>query len=95
MMIGVSNDNEGLCPVVGSEPPDAHGQAAMLLVESLIHSLIDRSVLNVTQAIDVVTVAMDVKAEIAAGLGDSDDTRDTSLALLSSIRMSLNTDSAA
>lgn len=94
-MIGLSNDNEGLCPVVRSEAPDAHGQAAMLLVESLIHNLIERSVLNVAQAIEIVSIAMDVKTEVAADLGDDDDSRDRSLALLSSIRGSLRTDAAA
>lgn len=93
-MIGVSNDNEGLCPAVRSEAPDAHGQAAMLLVESLIHNLIERSVLNVAQAIEIVSIAMDVKTEIAADL-DDDDSRDRSLALLSSIHGSLRTDAAA
>lgn len=94
-MIGVSNDNEGLCPVVRSEAPDPHGQAAMLLVESLIHGLIERSILTVAQAVEIVTIAMDVKIEIAADVGDEDDTRDRSLALLSSIRGSLRTDAAA
>lgn len=94
-MIGATNDNEGPCPVVRSEAPDAHGQAAMLLVESLIHNLIERSVLNVAQAIEIVSIAMDVKTEIAADLGDDDDSRDRSLALLSSIRGSLRTDAAA
>ena len=94
-MIGVSNDNEGLCPAVRSEAPDAHGQAAMLLVESLIHNLIERSVLNVAQAIEIVSIAVDVKTGIAADLGDDDDSRDRSLALLSSIRGSLRTDASA
>lgn len=94
-MIGVSNDNEGSCPVVRSEAPDAHGQAAMLLVESLIHNLIERSVLNVAQAVEIATIAMDVKTEIAADQGGYDDFTDRSLALLSSIRGSLRTDAAA
>ncbi|RYF20863.1 MAG: hypothetical protein EOO77_07180, partial [Oxalobacteraceae bacterium] len=70
-MADLSNDNEPVRPVPGFEGPDAHGQAAMLLVESLIHGMIARSVIQVADAIDVVTAAIDVKMEIEADLGDN------------------------
>lgn len=91
-MTDLSNDNKTQRSVPRFEGPDAHGQAAMLLVESLIHGLIAQSVIRVEDAIDVVTVAIDVKKEIAADLGDSEDTMDKSLGLLSAIRGSLSND---
>lgn len=91
-MTDLTNDNELPRALPRFEGPDAHGQAAMLLVESLIHGLVAQSVIRVEDAIDVVTVAIDVKREIAADLGDSKDTMDKSLGLLSAIRGSLSTD---
>lgn len=70
--------------------PDSHGQAAMLLVESLIHSLIARSVLSVDDAVEVVDVACEVKAEVAAEWGDTPASLQRSLNLLAAIRQSLN-----
>lgn len=87
------NDNH-----VGGEAlprePDAHGQAALLLVESLIHDLVGRSVISVQEAIDIVEVAAEVKAEVAADLGDSPATMRHSLALLESIGRSLRGDAS-
>lgn len=84
-----SNDNgELIGPSIPTEP-DAHGQAAMLLSESILHGLIARSIISVPEAIEIVEVAEEVKAEIAAELGDSVPTMRKSLALLRSIRLSL------
>lgn len=88
-MTSFTNDNEWPRPVPRFDSPDAHGQAALLLVESLIHALIARSVIRHEDAIDVITVAVDVKVEIATDLGDSDDRMDKSLTLLLAIRDSL------
>lgn len=44
---------------------DPHGQAALILVESLIHGLVERSVLTTTDAIDVIEAATDVQADVA------------------------------
>lgn len=86
------NDNEvGHAAAVPREP-DAHGQAAMLLVESLIHGLIARSALSVREAIEIVEVAAEVKIEIGADLGDSPATMRRSLALLGAISSSLRQD---
>ncbi|MEG3085389.1 hypothetical protein U1707_17225 [Sphingomonas sp. PB2P12] len=86
------NDNEGLHPAARFDEPDAHGQAAMLLVESLIHTLVARSVISLEDAIEVTTVAFDVKKEIAVDLGDTNDTMDKSAALLSRVLQSLSND---
>ena len=72
--------------------PDAHGQAAMLLTESLVHGLIARSVITVADAIGIVEVAAEVKEEVAAELGDSPATMQKSLALLDAIKISLKND---
>ncbi len=86
------NDNHSAQPGRGVPEPDAHGQAAMLLVESLIHGLIARSVISVADAAEIVDVATEVKLEIGADLGDSPEAMKRSLMLLSSIGTSLNND---
>lgn len=93
MVSPTSNDND-VAPADGGKPggPDAHGQAAMLLVESLIHGLIARSVISVDDAIEIVGVAAEVKEEVADELGDSAATMAKSLTLLGAIRASLNND---
>ena len=90
MARNTANDN-GAAPIAAPRP-DAHGQAALLLVESLLHSLIARSVLSVEQAIEVVEVAADVKGEIAADQGDSPATLRRSLVMLDAIAASLKFD---
>ena len=72
--------------------PDAHGQAAMLLTESMLHGLIARKVISVAEAVDIVEVAAEVKEEVAADMGDTPSTMRQSLALLGSIRLSLKND---
>lgn len=83
------NDNADADAVHG---PDAHGQAAMLLVESLIHGLIGRYVITVAEAVEVVDIAAEVKADIAGDLGDSPANLRKSLGLLKAISVSLSRD---
>lgn len=64
MTSDISNDNTK--PHAGSALASAHGQAAILLVESLIHGLIARQVISVVDAIEIVDVAADVNADLAA-----------------------------
>jgi hypothetical protein len=84
-----SNDNHPALAAAPLREPDAHGQAAMLLVESLLHGLIARAMINVEEAIEIVDTAAEVKAEVAADLGDSPRTMRHSLALLEAISRSL------
>lgn len=42
-----------------------YGRAALLLVESLIHSLVEKAVLTRAEAIEVIDVAVDVEEELA------------------------------
>ena len=72
--------------------PDAHGQAAMLLVESLIHGLVARSIITVEDAVEIVTVAAEVKEEIADELGDSPSTMRKSLSILNAVAISIAND---
>jgi hypothetical protein len=85
-----SNDNQAAIAHIHSSPePDAHGQAALLLTESLLHGLIARSVITVADAVEIVGVAEEVKEEIAFELGDSTPTKRRSLHILADIRKSI------
>lgn len=86
------NDNQVTSRIAGQEGPDAHGQAALLLVESLIHALIAASVITLQEAVEVVDIAADVKEDIAESLGDSPATLSQSLTLLQTISDSLRRD---
>jgi hypothetical protein len=92
MVDPTSNDNDAARADARPQGSDAHGQAAMLLVESLIHGLIARSVISVEDAVEIVAIAADVKEQIAGELGDSPATREKSLAMLDSIHASLSID---
>jgi len=91
-MADITNDIHAYPAVARPREPDAHGQAAMLLVESLIHGLVSRSVISVAEAVEIVDIAAEVKADIAADLGDSPATMHRSLSLLTSISASLERD---
>lgn len=91
-MDGATNDNEQVLSSAMAPEPDAHGQAAMLLVESLIHGLVAKSVISVADAIDVVDTAADVKMDIGLDLGDSPPTLARSLNMLQAISQSLQID---
>lgn len=71
--------------------PEPHGQAALILVESLIHQLIEKSILTPGDAIDIVGSAIDVQTDIVA----DEEARSAEMAqahlLLSSILRSLTT----
>ena len=58
-----SNDNDWRTATLPM--PDAHGHAALLLVESLIHGLIERSVISVDDALDLVETANSVQIDAA------------------------------
>ena len=73
-------------------PPDAHGQAALLLVESLIHQLRDRDVLSTAEAVEILEIAIEAKRAIAADWGDTPAAREKSIALLDAIATSLRAD---
>jgi hypothetical protein len=74
--------------------PDAHGQAALLLTESLIHMLVENKGLTNAQAVDVVHTAAVVKVEVAEAAGESRSRMLESLALLSRMEHSFQADEA-
>lgn len=69
--------------------PDAYGQAALLLSESILHALIESGALTLEQAAGAVRGASEVKAELAEEIGESTGRMRQSLALLSKIGLSL------
>lgn len=64
------------------EEPDAHGQAALLFAESMLHMLVERSVLSVADAVAVVETAAEVKVALATDAGESQGRMQASLDLL-------------
>jgi hypothetical protein len=72
--------------------PDAHGQAALLLAESLVHMLVDQRILSLNQAIEVIQIAAEVKSEVAAAAGESKARMNESLALLANMSNSFESD---
>lgn len=81
-------------PVVVAVEPDAHGQAALLLAESILHALVDTSVLTNAEAVSVVTNASEVKREVAIAAGESAGRMQQSLDLLMRMTASFETDGA-
>lgn len=88
------NDNNG----GGGRPPvaepDAHGQAALLLAESILHSLVESKTLTSKQVVAAVRSASEVKIEVATAAGESRELILRSLALLEGIALSFEADAA-
>lgn len=71
-------------------PADPHGRAALVLVDSLIHALVEEGTLTGEQAIEVVHDAATVQAETDYREQDAERLHD-SLAMLEQIAASLQT----
>lgn len=86
---GFSSDDGGRWRV---EAPDRHGQAALLLIESLIHSLIARAALTVEEAIETIEVAADAEREIrdASGVLRDIDSPSMLTPIAASLRLETN-----
>ncbi|TPG12424.1 hypothetical protein [Sphingomonas oligophenolica] len=69
--------------------PDAHGQAALMLAESILHALIETRTFTLEQALSVVATAQEIKVEFAQLAGESQRRMRASLDLLSMIAGSL------
>lgn len=72
--------------------PDPHGQAALLLVESLIHGLCENAVLDPDEAIEVAARAVYVQAERAEAADGAGAPLWRAHELLSAIAASLKID---
>lgn len=90
------NDNDFPIPGAAHPASDSHGQAALLLVESLIHALCENATLTTREAVVVAERAVEVqfdRAEAADGAGmGAGAPLWRSHALLSAIAASLRTD---
>lgn len=73
---------------------DTHGKAAVLLVESLLHGLIEKKVLSVAEAVEIVDVATEVRTESGIELDEPPATLRASIKLLHDIGASLRFDLA-
>lgn len=87
--VSSSQDGHRACARIET---DAHGQAALLLVESLLHGLLGRGLLTVEDTIDITTDAADVKEEIILQGTESDETAQHSLQLIARIAATLKID---
>lgn len=85
--------NEAIPPdQYGVVEPDAHGQAALMLVESLIHTMLEAKSLTLLQAIETVETASEVKIDTARLAGESEKRIFESIELLNKLGDSLKTD---
>lgn len=67
----------------------AQAQAALLLLESLIHTLLDQGVLTKAQVLDAIATAHEVKDESAAEFKEPPERLRRSLALLANMHTSI------
>lgn len=72
--------------------PDPHGQAALLLMDSLIHALIDADCLSTAQAVELVHDAATVHAETEIADAELSRRHDDSLGLLHRLAAGLRID---
>jgi hypothetical protein len=72
--------------------PDAHGQAALLIAESILHMLVERSILSVEDAVGALQTAIEVNADIAIDGDGSGQRAEASLELMFRILDSLAAD---
>lgn len=86
------NDNDAVRASDTGTSPDPDGQAAMLLVETLIHGLIERSVITVADAVGFAESAADVREEIGHERNETPDAMLPSLTILRAIASSLRFD---
>ena len=68
--------------------PDAYGQAALLLAESILHALVESHTLTTVEAVAVVHTAAEINVEVALASGESKERMIESLNLLSAMARS-------
>lgn len=91
----MTNDPENPAPIlpdVAGIEPDAYGQAALLLAESILHALVETKTLTIEAAMSVIQTTCEVKAEVAEQTGESNSRMQESLALLRAISTSFAVD---
>lgn len=75
-----------------SDEPDAHGQAALLLAESILHALVETKTFSLEGALSVIETTCEVKIEVAEKAGESAKRMQESLHLLRAISDSFAAD---
>jgi len=81
-----------VAPPPMSLEPDAHGQAALLLAESILHALVETKTLTVAGVLSIVETTCEVKVEVAEQTGESSKRMEESLRLLQAISTSFKAD---
>ena len=89
-MTSMFDSSEFSAPAAQQPPPDAHGQAGLLLAESILHSLVASGSWTTAQAVEAIEVAADVKLDMVGT--EPNETIRHSLALLAGIASSLKAD---
>jgi hypothetical protein len=74
------------------QEPDAHGQAALLLAESILHALVETKTLSLAEALSVIETTCEVKVEVAEREGESSRRMHESLGLLIAMSQSFAAD---
>ena len=76
---------------VASSAADPHGQAAILLTETLIHALITRRIIDVAEAVEIVESAAEVGAAVTSDGVVATDVSATGIltAIAASLRLDL------
>ena len=87
-----TNSPSTIAATHSSPEPDAHGQAALLLAESILHALVETKTLTVDGALSVIETTCEVKQEFAEQAGESKNRMQESLNLLRVISASFAVD---
>lgn len=82
----------GATPSAAPPAADPHGHAALLLVESLIHELVERALLPLEGALAVIDSATSVQREFVESDTPAEDPMRKALSLLNAIGFSLRGD---
>lgn len=82
-----SSDNGAISPDISNA--DSHGYAALALTESILHSLVDNSIIDSAEANNVVSITIDATEAVADDLPTRPDSLERSISLLTDIRHSL------
>lgn len=91
-MTNISKNTNDPSPNGHGRGHESQGLVAMLLVESLIHGLIARSIIDAKDAVEIVAIATEVIEETAIESGNTTETMAKSLAILEAICSSLSID---
>lgn len=88
----MTNDNDFTATGTMPRIPDVQGQAAITLVECLIHGLVEQSVLTLSQAVEIIDSAIEVQTDVADAADDNAETMWRSHAILVGMSASLKRD---